>query len=207
MEDIAPYLGPALIAKRVDPAEIAQHRPFAVAQDADMVHMIQLDDIPVRMCRAVPPCPADRDPGVLEIVDVVVDEAVERALADPHADGTVEDRPRYGYDYRGAGSAGQQCTIVLQCLEAKEDAPGAEIGDLGPLNEVVLARGTERDAIGADMHDGAVLERDLPHPGACYCRRHACGRLIEAAGIRIARIGRVSLREEPFRVAERDPAE
>ena len=53
--------------------------------------VIELDHVVARQRGAVAPRPANRDAGVVEVVDQVVRDAVVRRLADPDAHGAGEE--------------------------------------------------------------------------------------------------------------------
>ena len=76
---------PRLEAQGVDAAHVAQQAA------ADVVDVVFLDEVPRRQGGAVAPRPADRDAGVVQVVDVIVRDPVVGALADPDADGMVKD--------------------------------------------------------------------------------------------------------------------
>jgi len=73
--------GAALDAQCIDSAHVAEHKL------ADVVHVIELDDIFAAGRLLVAPVPADRNRRVIEIVDMVVRDAIAAALQNKDADG------------------------------------------------------------------------------------------------------------------------
>src|SRR5207249_3677455 len=99
----APFIrvkAPAAVRERVDVVNeiIADHRAglraecvdrahIAEPKLADIVQMIVLDQIGATGRLAITPRPADRDGGVIEIMNVIVHDAIGPALQNHYADG------------------------------------------------------------------------------------------------------------------------
>ena len=70
---------PRRISQAVDAAHVAEHAP------ADVVDVVELDHVVMRAGRGIPPTPADRDAGVVQVADLVVRDPVVAGPADPDA--------------------------------------------------------------------------------------------------------------------------
>ena len=64
--------GSGLFAKRVDAAHVAQDRAIAVGQHANMMNVVELDNVVVGRRRAVTPRPTDGYTRVIEIVNQII---------------------------------------------------------------------------------------------------------------------------------------
>ena len=129
------------------------------------------DPISLAAALCVAPPPADGDPGVEKVVDVVVAHYVVGAEPDPDADGAGEDPAATADDAvvdRGAGGfvgwPGGRTRVP------DPHAAGAEVLDQAPLDAAAATAAAEPDPVGADAGDRAVAEGHVVRPVELHCR-------------------------------------
>lgn len=79
-----------LDAQSVNAAHVAQNWSVAIAPFADVVDMVELNDIASSERIAIAPSPTDADARVVKVGNFVVDDAVVGTLTNPNSDGAVE---------------------------------------------------------------------------------------------------------------------
>ncbi len=143
-------------AQGVDAAHIAEDAP------ADMVDMIKVDLIAFGEAFGIAPAPADRNPGVAEIGDFVVDNAVVGAVADPDSDGAGVDMAAVADDAIFDGVVmGAFIEVGGDAAFANPDSASAEIVDIAVGDGTVLAAFTEPEAVFADVGELAAVEVNI----------------------------------------------
>ena len=80
MPEIVANGSAGLFAQGIDAAHVAEDRAVAVGFDADMVDMVELDGVVAGAGVAVAPGPANRDAGVVEVMDQIMGQEVVRAI-------------------------------------------------------------------------------------------------------------------------------
>ncbi len=82
-----------LLAEGIDTRHIAQNRTVPIRTYPDMMDMVEFDDVVAGESRTVAPGPANADPGVVKVVNVVMAKPIARRLSDPNTDRAVEHKP------------------------------------------------------------------------------------------------------------------
>ena len=77
---IVPQHRAGRVFQAVDAAHITKYAP------ADVVDVVEFDHVVMRAGRGIPPTPADRDAGIVQVADLVVRDPVVAGPADPDAD-------------------------------------------------------------------------------------------------------------------------
>src|SRR5690349_5586836 len=72
-----------LSPERIDPAHVAQGRLGVSGPIAEVIDLVELDEVPSRLRGAVSPGPPDRDARVVEFGDPIVRDPVVTGLTDP----------------------------------------------------------------------------------------------------------------------------
>ncbi len=179
----------------VDAAHVAHHAP------SEVVDVVEVDRVPLADARGVAPAPADGDPGVEEVGDLVVRDRVVGAVADPDGAAAGEDPAAVAEDAvvddDVVGEVGGLRVVVRPAL-ADLDAAGAEVVKEAPHDAAVAAGAAEPDAVRPDVADLAVLEGNA---------LRAVGRDDARDGDRRLGVGVARGREAVRGVAEGEPLE
>src|SRR5262249_6365587 len=149
--------------------------------------------------RSVAPGPADRDAGVVQVVDVVVGDPVVRTLTDPHADGLVEGVAAVvDVAVFDDVARGPLRPFGTERRLAAVHTPGSQVVEMTPSDDVATAAAAQLDRIVADMGNRAALEAAVPDPLAPQGAGDLDGRLLA---------DRVVPRRPPLGVGEGQTAE
>ncbi len=153
VEQVVPDDGARLDTERVEGAHVAQHPA------ANVVGVVELDDIVPGQGPSVAPGPADRDRRVVGVVDVVVGDPVASALPDPDADGRGIDDP----DVVDVAVGEDVPARLLRLLSAHPGladlhAARAQVRHFAAGDPVLLAAAGEFDGVLAQVQEAAVLD-------------------------------------------------
>src|SRR5206468_3352191 len=137
-----------------------EDRLVFIAFYTNVIDVIVLNQIALRGGFSVAPRPAHRNSGVPEAVNVVVGNRVIMRLADPHGDATGKKIAAVGD--RAVGNFIVRRLIFFAGAHhrlADFYSAGAGVMDIAMGDAVVLAAARKLDSIGADVRDGAMIER------------------------------------------------
>src|ERR1035437_3137348 len=175
------------------------------------MHVVELDRVISCQRAPIAPCPADRDAGVVEVMDEVVRDAIVGRLPDPNAFragkqlAAVVDAA--AGDLVAAGLLGR---LVAQMGFANLQAAGAEVRELALNDAVSLTAARQFQAVVAEVRKAAVLEDAVAEPFAPDRAGHTHRRLGETADlgcwsrrdVRLIFPSAKARREIPFSVRE-----
>jgi hypothetical protein len=163
VEQVVPHDCPRLRAQGVDAAHVAE-QPLA-----DVVGVVELDDVVVARRRGVAPVPADRDRGVEEVVETVVRDVVRGAVEDEDPAGGRED-PAQGVqvvvlDPVGVAGLrrdrpGFRGVLGRKRGRANTDAAGAKFLEPVGADAPVPAADADPEAVATEVGEGGLLDRD-----------------------------------------------
>ena len=153
-------------AEGVDATHVGEHAL------AEVVDVVEGDPVVVGAALGVAPAPADRDAGVIKIIDIVVLDRALRGMADPHADrrgveaAAVGDRAVGDRDplHRSAGEVdrARRAPRLRAAAGADQDAAGTEVEQVAPLHRAVVAARPKLKGVAADLLHGDMLKVDIP---------------------------------------------
>ena len=154
VEKVVPDDGAGLRSKRVDAAHVAE------SSLADVVDVVELDDVFPAGRGLVTPVPTHGDPGVVEVVDVVMRDAIGAGLEKDDADARVHDAAELVEMVVGdrvavaGGEVGRSAVAHL----ADADAARAEGAELVADHFPALRASAEFQSVAAEVAEAAVLE-------------------------------------------------
>ena len=156
-------------AEGVDATHVGEHAL------AEVVDVVEGDPVVVGAALGVAPAPADRDAGVIKIIDIVVLDRALRGMADPHADrrgveaAAVGDRAVGDRDplHRSAGEVdrARRAPRLRAAAGADQDAAGTEVEQVAPLHRAVVAARPKLKGVAAHLLDSHAIKRNMPRGG------------------------------------------
>ena len=161
VNEVVRQAGAVLVAQRVDAAHVAEQAA------PDVVDVVVFDDVVLRQGVAVAPGPADGDARVIQVMDVVVDDAVAGTLPDPDADGGRMDRAAVvNAAVLHDVPLGDVVRVLADARLADLDAARAQVVQVAADDRVPLAGPAPLHGVGADVGDLAVLQGAVPRADA-----------------------------------------
>jgi len=147
LEEIVMDVGAGLGAEGVDAAHVAE------AALSDVLDPVVGDLIGAACGVAIAPVPSDRDAGVVEVGDVVVEDAIGGAVEDEDADRRCEDptQMQEGIVGEEMGMVGVGGGGLAVAGFTDADATGAELGELAMIDGPGLATAAEFESVSAGI--------------------------------------------------------
>jgi len=171
-----------LDAEGVNSAHVAQNRSVAVAAFADVMDMVELNDVAPCQRASIAPSPTDADARVEKVGDFVVGDAVAVTLPDPNPDGAVEHPTPVTDDAIGHFVAESLLPFVVADLSfADFDAPCSQVKKLATDEAIFVTTPRKFHAVGAEVGNRATFKNAMADAFAVDGAWHFHGRLRKAA--------------------------